>query len=392
MSLKRVVPVILLLAFSQAFSQIGLGTATPSPSTQLDIVSSDKGVLMPRLALTSTTDVTTISGGNVDGLLVYNTSNTGGLVPGYYYWAAGIWNRLVLDKDLNSLGEDVISTNGSITGVANEAALVPMDLEVRVDGVTLEVDAANGVQVKDGGILTGKLSDNAVTTEKINDKAVDGTKIQIADEAQGSMLYKDGANWVHVPAGSPGQVLRMNSAGDKPEWGSAPSDSKRIGEFVFAKSGHGRTLANGYLAVNPGTITNGALDYPIWAAQYPEFVSGNDIVFPTNVRGMFLRNTGGNAGGEGIFQGDATARPNNNFTTNSSGNHRHIFHSSTASEIKPGMHFDSSDRVVQNDDGFDKVETTGYDGNHSHSITGGGDNETRPINRAYQLYTIVDTY
>lgn len=30
-------------------------------------------------------------------------------------------------------------------------------------------------------------------------------------------------------------------------------------------------------------------------------------------------------------------------------------------------------------------------GAHSHTITG-GDTETRPINRAYQLYTIVDTY
>src|SRR5690606_39970700 len=48
-----------------------------------------------------------------------------------------------------SLGEDVTSTNGSITGIANDAALAAMDLEVKVDGATIEVDAADGVRVTD---------------------------------------------------------------------------------------------------------------------------------------------------------------------------------------------------------------------------------------------------
>ena len=55
-------------------------------------------------------------------------------------------------------------------------------------------------------------------------------------------------------------------------------------------------------------MPNGAIDFPVWASQYPEFVSGNDIVFPADVEGMFLRNLGGTAGAEGVTQADATAR------------------------------------------------------------------------------------
>src|SRR5690606_26435415 len=125
------------------------------------------------------------------------------------------------------------STNGSITGVANDAALAAMDLAVKVDGTTIEVDATNGVQIKDLGITTAKIADNAV----------DGTKIQVTGEAEGSMLYNNGTDWVDFPKGTAGQYLRMNAAGTAPQWATAEV-SKRIGEFVYAKSG--KTVADVY--------------------------------------------------------------------------------------------------------------------------------------------------
>src|SRR5690606_12062550 len=130
---------------------------------------------------------------------------------------------------------------------------------------------------------------------------------------------------------------------------------KRIGEFVYARSG--RTLADGYLAVSPGTISNGAITYPLWAAQYPEFVSGNNIVFPSNVRGMFLRNLGGNAAAEGAFQNNATARPTtSSFTTNTTGSHVHWIDADTAGGVEGAG--SSSDYVLQNRDGQTHGENT----------------------------------
>jgi len=67
----------------------------PDNSAALDIRDfTDKGLLIPRIALTGPTDVTTISSPALS-LLVYNTG-TGGLTPaGYYYWDGSRWVRLV---------------------------------------------------------------------------------------------------------------------------------------------------------------------------------------------------------------------------------------------------------------------------------------------------------
>lgn len=66
-----------------------------------------------------------------------------------------------------SLGEDVTSTNGSIIGIALDATLVAMDLEVKVDDDTIEVNPITGLQVKDGGITIGKIGTDVGNENKI---------------------------------------------------------------------------------------------------------------------------------------------------------------------------------------------------------------------------------
>ena len=70
---------------------VGIGTLTPDPSALLDIVSGSKGLLIPRVNLTSVTDVTTIPAPAIS-LLVYNT-NAGlpGGGAGFYYWNGTQW-------------------------------------------------------------------------------------------------------------------------------------------------------------------------------------------------------------------------------------------------------------------------------------------------------------
>ncbi len=72
----------------------------PNPSAGLDVNFTDRGVLIPRIALTSTTSAGPISN-PANSLLVYNTTNnpSAGLTPGYYYNAgtttSPIWVRLL---------------------------------------------------------------------------------------------------------------------------------------------------------------------------------------------------------------------------------------------------------------------------------------------------------
>lgn len=65
---------------------VGVGTATPDVSALLDVNASNKGVLIPRVALTSTSDAATITS-PATSLLVYNTN--GGLSPAGYWYNAG---------------------------------------------------------------------------------------------------------------------------------------------------------------------------------------------------------------------------------------------------------------------------------------------------------------
>jgi len=165
----------------------------------------------------------------------------------------------------------------------------------------------------------------------------------------------------------------VGSSGPSETPGSSPST--RIGEMIFASSKDtNKTLANGYLEVKEGTVAGGAIDYPLWAAMYPEFVSGDDIVFPLDVNGMFLRNLGTGVSGfvranaEGVFQ-----------------NYQVPFHSHS---MAPAVHSTSETGAVSGNGGDGnaaRVTVTSTSGSSTHR-------EGLVANRAYQLYTIVDTY
>jgi hypothetical protein len=91
---------------------------------------------------------------------------------------------------------------------------------------------------------------------------------------------------------------------------------------------------------------------------------------------------GGNTGNAvGSVQDYATGLPQNPFTTNTTGNHTHVYERGNRDSARdePG-----GDHNIW-DDNDDK--DTSRAGNHSHTITGGGDQETRPIN-VYVIWVI----
>lgn len=89
-----VIGLALFGVFPESFAQIGIGTNTPSQSAQLDVVSSNRGVLIPRVDLQNNTDTNTISAGNVVGLLVYNEPAKPSLAEGFYFWNGSVWRSL----------------------------------------------------------------------------------------------------------------------------------------------------------------------------------------------------------------------------------------------------------------------------------------------------------
>ncbi|MCG2418828.1 hypothetical protein K8089_07320 [Aequorivita sp. F47161] len=92
-STRATIYVLSLLLSISATSQVGIGTTTPEAA--LDVKSSDKGILFPRVELSSYTDVSTIvdpRGGSLPpGTFVFNIGASGLAPTGYYLWDGNNW-------------------------------------------------------------------------------------------------------------------------------------------------------------------------------------------------------------------------------------------------------------------------------------------------------------
>ncbi|MEZ4858705.1 MAG: hypothetical protein R2781_07830 [Flavobacteriaceae bacterium] len=86
-------------------AQVGIGTTTPDPSSLLEISSTDKGILIPKVSLGDVTD-TMLDGVNTaaTGLLIYNTNpgTIGGNGVGYYYFNGTTWEWLLTSATATS--------------------------------------------------------------------------------------------------------------------------------------------------------------------------------------------------------------------------------------------------------------------------------------------------
>jgi hypothetical protein len=105
----NIVLLLIGLVFSKAaFSQnVGINAtgAVPNAAAMLDIASTNKGLLIPRLALTGINSNAPVGASVIASLLVYNTATAGitpnNVVPGYYYWDGTEWVALAGDGSKN---------------------------------------------------------------------------------------------------------------------------------------------------------------------------------------------------------------------------------------------------------------------------------------------------
>ena len=81
-------------------------------SAILDIKSSNKGLLIPRINLVSDSDITTINSPRLS-LLVYNTNGTLDDGEGYYFWNGNKWMKLVTKNNLDHLSWNVGGNTGT---------------------------------------------------------------------------------------------------------------------------------------------------------------------------------------------------------------------------------------------------------------------------------------
>lgn len=126
---------ILFVLFSSTINaqNVGINTSgsTPDASAGLDVSFTDKGLLMPRVALTSLDAAGPITS-PATSLIVYNTATAGttpnNVYPGYYYWNGTAWARIKNEPNRIFLASDVSSSTTTLANVTGLSFPVTADV------------------------------------------------------------------------------------------------------------------------------------------------------------------------------------------------------------------------------------------------------------------------
>ena len=109
--MKNIVLTFLILSAGLSYAQVGIGTNNPNSSAALDIESTTKGLLTPRMTAAQRDAI----GTPANGLVVYQTDSTQGL----YCYVNGSWSAVSSGVTAGTWTPVItIGGGGSITGTA----------------------------------------------------------------------------------------------------------------------------------------------------------------------------------------------------------------------------------------------------------------------------------
>lgn len=111
---KQLIFIVLLISFSVT-AQTGIGTTTPNASAKLEIASTDKGLLIPRMTKSQREAITLSSAAN--GLMVYQTDDLSGFYVNTSTTTTVAWSRV--NSNWNRSGNDISYTSGNVSTTGN---------------------------------------------------------------------------------------------------------------------------------------------------------------------------------------------------------------------------------------------------------------------------------
>ncbi|MEK6494200.1 hypothetical protein [Myroides odoratimimus] len=196
---------LLLLGTQTVQAQQGFGTDNPHRSAAVDIQSSKRGLLIPRVSLVKTTNQAPITAPETS-LMVYNQATANDVTPGYYYWDGEKWARFAKQSEIT----EIITLDGDVTGKTGDTKVVA------IQGTSISNVAPTANQVLT--LVNGVWTPTTITSSLISDaKGITGTGITVGgtDNGAGSVLKDVTLSITH---GGANQVMVTNADGTGTTW------------------------------------------------------------------------------------------------------------------------------------------------------------------------------
>jgi hypothetical protein len=159
-------------------------------SAMLDVYSTTKGLLIPRVALTSTTTAAPVTSPEAS-LLIYNTATTGDVSPGYYYWNGSTkWVRLTGSTDPQHLSNTVSKSANSTLLKTENMVFASGNITLTLPTVT-SADDGLAIAIKNVGTYT-----DLITVIPEAGKAIDANSSSLLTRWQGKTYIAKGSSWI----------------------------------------------------------------------------------------------------------------------------------------------------------------------------------------------------
>jgi hypothetical protein len=181
---NQMIAVFLLFSlYANAQVKIGDNSNTINTNSLLELESTNKGFLPPRIALNSISSVSPLTGTVTAGMLVYSTG--GSLTDGYYYWNGTEWRRI-------GNGEThLVSKSASATLTKTETfVLASNDITLTLPTV-ISADDGNEITIKNVGTYT-----DLITIQGNGGATIDGSSTATLSRWRGQTFVANGGNWV----------------------------------------------------------------------------------------------------------------------------------------------------------------------------------------------------
>jgi len=215
---KILLSTIIIFNFLWSYSQqnVGIGTTTPDASAILDITATDKGLLIPRVALNDYTTAAPITL-PTEGLLIYNA--TGSEPHGFWYWDGSQWVQVGSGSSSGGTLDDAYDFGGPGLGriITADTGAVEINMPsgaTNTEGLT--VTATNGtsgtpssaINVMNSGIGASIYAENTNTGNPYN--TIQGSSNSTNAYTSAVAGYYDGTN---QGVGVYGSVYNASSTG-----------------------------------------------------------------------------------------------------------------------------------------------------------------------------------